>query len=41
MSIDWFGISIAVSGNPVGVGDSDANIEQYGTVDVYVKRARG
>src|SRR5258708_19649394 len=34
---DWFGISIAVSGNTVVVGDFDANIETYGAVYVYVK----
>jgi hypothetical protein len=38
---DWFGISIAMSGNTVVVGDFDANIEQYGTVDVFVKPASG
>ena len=38
---DWFGISIAVSGNTVVVGDFDANIEQYGAVYVYVKPASG
>ena len=38
---DWFGISIASSGNTVVVGDFDANIETYGTVDVFVKPASG
>jgi FG-GAP repeat protein len=38
---DWFGISIAMSGNTVVVGDFDANIEQFGTVDVFVKPASG
>ena len=40
-SNDWFGISIAVSGNTVVVGDFDANIENYGAVYVYVKPASG
>src|SRR5271170_4919877 len=38
---DWFGISVAMSGNTVVVGDFDANIEQFGTVDVFVKPASG
>jgi hypothetical protein len=38
---DWFGISIAVSGNTVVVGDFDANIEEFGTVDVFVKQVSG
>src|SRR5258708_4168675 len=38
---DWFGISIAVSGNTVVVGDFDANIETFGAVYVYVKPASG
>jgi hypothetical protein len=38
---DWFGISIAMSGNTIVVGDFDANIEQFGTVDVFVKPAGG
>jgi hypothetical protein len=38
---DWFGISIATSGNTVVVGDFDANIEDFGTVDVFVKPAGG
>lgn len=38
---DWFGISIATSGNTVVVGDFDANIEQFGSVDVFVKPATG
>jgi hypothetical protein len=38
---DWFGFSIAASGNTVVVGAFDANIEQFGTVYVYVKPANG
>jgi hypothetical protein len=38
---DWFGISTAMSGNTIVVGDFDANIEQFGTVDVFVKPASG
>jgi len=38
---DWFGISIAMSGNTVVVGDFDANIEPYGTVDVFEKPPGG
>ena len=38
---DWFGISIAINGNTVVVGDFDANIEEFGTVDVFVKPASG
>src|SRR5262249_21633025 len=38
---DWFGFSIAASGDTVVVGAFDANIEQFGTVYVYVKPARG
>jgi hypothetical protein len=38
---DWFGFSIAVSGNTVVVGAFDANIEPYGTVYVYVKPPTG
>ena len=38
---DWFGISIAISGNTVVVGDFDSNIETYGAVYVYVKPANG
>jgi FG-GAP repeat len=38
---DWFGFSIAVSGNTVVVGDFDANIEQFGAAYVYVKPASG
>jgi uncharacterized protein (DUF2345 family) len=38
---DWFGISIAINGNTVVVGDFDANIEEFGTVDVFVKPANG
>lgn len=40
-SNDWFGISIAISGNTVAVGDFDPNIESYGAVYVYVKPATG
>jgi FG-GAP repeat len=38
---DWFGLSIAVSGNTVVVADFDPNIEAYGAVYVYVKPANG
>ncbi|MGH9497899.1 MAG: hypothetical protein ACRD3L_02035 [Terriglobales bacterium] len=38
---DWFGISIAISGDTVVVGNFDANIEDFGTVDVFVKPAGG
>jgi len=38
---DWFGFSIATSGNTVVIGDFDANIESYGTAYVYVKPAGG
>jgi hypothetical protein len=38
---DWFGTSIAISGNTVVVGDYDSNIEQYGAVYVYVKPSGG
>jgi len=38
---DWFGISIAVSGNTVVVGDFDANIETFRAVYVYVKPSTG
>ena len=38
---DWFGISIAISGNTVVVGNFDANIETFGAVDVYQKPAGG
>lgn len=38
---DWFGTSIAVSGNTVVVGDFDPNIESYGAVYVYVKPSNG
>jgi FG-GAP repeat protein len=38
---DWFGISIAINGNTVVVGDFDANIEEFGTVDVFAKPASG
>ena len=38
---DWFGFSIAISGNTVVVGAFDANTEQYGTVYVYVKPGTG
>jgi len=40
-SNDWFGVSIAMSGNTVVVGDFDPNIETYGAVYVYVKPANG
>jgi len=38
---DWFGISIAISGTTVVVGDFDPNIEQFGEVDVFVRPASG
>jgi len=38
---DWFGISIAVSGNTAVVGDFDANIESFGAAYVYVKPGNG
>jgi hypothetical protein len=38
---DWFGISIATSDNTVVVGDFDANIEDFGTVAVFMKPASG
>ena len=41
MNQDWFGISVAVSGNTVAVGNFDPNIENSGTVDVFVKPPSG
>ena len=38
---DWFGISIAISGNTVVVGAFDSNIEQFGSAYVFVKPASG
>ena len=38
---DWFGFSIAISGNTVVVGAFDANIESFGKVYVYVKPLSG
>ena len=38
---DWFGFSVAVSGNTVVVGAFDSNIEQFGAAYVYVKPASG
>ena len=38
---DWFGFSIAVSGNTVVVGAFDPNTEQYGAVYVYLKPSTG
>lgn len=38
---DWFGFSIAASGDTVVVGAFDANIEDFGTVYVYVKPPSG
>lgn len=38
---DWFGISIAISGNTVVVGAFDSNIEQFGSAYVFVKPAGG
>lgn len=40
-SNDWFGYSIAVSGDTVVVGAFDANTEQFGAVYVYVKPSGG
>jgi hypothetical protein len=38
---DWFGISVCVSGDTIVVGAFDPNIEQYGSVYVYVKPSGG
>jgi hypothetical protein len=38
---DWFGISIAISGNTIVVGAFDSNIEQFGSAYVFVKPASG
>lgn len=38
---DWFGISIALSGNTVVVGAFDSNTEQFGSAYVFVKPASG
>lgn len=38
---DWFGISIAISGNTIVVGAFDSNIEQFGSAYVFVKPAGG
>jgi FG-GAP repeat len=38
---DWFGISIAMNDDTVVVGDFDANIEDFGTVDVFVRPSSG
>lgn len=38
---DWFGVSVAVSGNTVVVGAFDANIEKTGTAYVFVKPSSG
>jgi hypothetical protein len=38
---DWFGFSVAVSGNTMVVTAFDPNIEQYGTAYVYVKPTSG
>ena len=38
---DFFGISVAISGNTIVVGDFNPNTEQYGEVDVFVKPASG
>jgi len=40
-SADWFGISVAVSGNTVVVAAFDSNIQQYGKAYVYVKPPSG
>jgi hypothetical protein len=34
---DWFGISTAISGRTLVVGDFDSNIESYGAAYVYVE----
>lgn len=41
MAKDWFGISIAIGGNTVVVGQYDANIENTGAAYVYVKPKNG
>ena len=38
---DWFGFSVAISGNTIVIGAFDPNIETYGTVYVYVKPDNG
>ena len=38
---DWFGISVAVSGDTAVVGAFDSNIEQTGTAYVFVKGSNG
>lgn len=38
---DWFGFSVAISGNTVVVAAFDANVETFGTVYVYVKPPTG
>jgi hypothetical protein len=38
---DWFGVSVAISGNTVVIAAFDPNIEQSGTVYVYVKPESG
>ena len=40
-SQDWFGNSLAISGNTAVVAAFDPNIEQYGAVYIYVKGANG
>ena len=38
---DWFGIAVAATDSTVVVADFDPNIEQFGSVDVYVKLPGG
>ena len=38
---DWFGISVAISGNTVVVGAFDPNIEATGTAYVFVNSSGG
>jgi hypothetical protein len=38
---DWFGVSVAISGNTVVAGAFDSNIETTGTAYVFVKPSRG
>src|SRR5260370_23150157 len=38
---DWFGVSVAVSGDTVVVGAFDSNIETTGTAYVFVKTSGG
>lgn len=38
---DWFGLSVAISGNTAVVSAFDPNTQQFGTVYVYVKPSTG